>query len=145
MLGKITGAGKGWNIFPTDQRFPICTNSMDSHFNIGTICLPQSNTAYISLICVTGYIQMPQPVFFLCTVCHYMIYTHNTDDTDFLLSLISVLITKTTDYTPCMSVLCLLYRPETVHCSTKNAYTSEITKVLMQGKLIAVAYTLRTY
>ena len=25
------------------------------------------------------------------------------------------------------SVLCLLFRPKTVHCSTKNAYTSEIT------------------
>ena len=25
------------------------------------------------------------------------------------------------------SVLCLHYRPETVHCSTKDAYTSEIT------------------
>jgi len=23
--------------------------------------------------------------------------------------------------------LCLLFRPKTVHCSTKNAYTSEIT------------------
>ena len=31
---------------------------------------------------------------------------------------------------PCQavtSVLCLLFRPQTVHCSTKNAYTSEIT------------------
>ena len=31
---------------------------------------------------------------------------------------------------PCQaltSVLCLHYRPETVHCSTKDAYTSEIT------------------
>ena len=31
---------------------------------------------------------------------------------------------------PCqasISVLCLHYRPETVHCSTKDAYTSEIT------------------
>ena len=31
---------------------------------------------------------------------------------------------------PCQavtSVLCLLYRPETVHCSAKNVYTSEIT------------------
>ena len=31
---------------------------------------------------------------------------------------------------PCQavtSVLCLLFRPKTVHCSTKNAYTSEIT------------------
>ena len=27
---------------------------------------------------------------------------------------------------PPTSVLCLLYRPETVHCSTKDAYTSEI-------------------
>ena len=26
-----------------------------------------------------------------------------------------------------MSVLCLHYRPETVHCSTKDVYTSEIT------------------
>ena len=25
------------------------------------------------------------------------------------------------------SVLCLLFRPKTIHCSTKNAYTSEIT------------------
>ena len=25
------------------------------------------------------------------------------------------------------SVLCLLFRPKTVHCSTKNVYTSEIT------------------
>ena len=25
------------------------------------------------------------------------------------------------------SVLCLFFRPKTVHCSTKNAYTSEIT------------------
>ena len=25
------------------------------------------------------------------------------------------------------SVVCLHYRPETIHCSTKNAYTSEIT------------------
>ena len=46
----------------------------------------------------TVYEQMPQPVFFLCTVCHYMIHTYNTDS---LLSLISVLIAKTTDYTPC--------------------------------------------
>ena len=31
---------------------------------------------------------------------------------------------------PCQavtSVLCLLFRPKTVHCSTKNTYTSEIT------------------
>ena len=31
---------------------------------------------------------------------------------------------------PCQavtSVLCLLFRPKTVHCSTKDAYTSEIT------------------
>ena len=31
---------------------------------------------------------------------------------------------------PCQtvtSVLCLLFHPETVHCSTKNAYTTEIT------------------
>ena len=31
---------------------------------------------------------------------------------------------------PCQAVtcvLCLLFRPKTVHCSTKNAYTSEIT------------------
>ena len=31
---------------------------------------------------------------------------------------------------PCQaltSILCLLFRPKTVHCSTKNAYTSEIT------------------
>ena len=31
---------------------------------------------------------------------------------------------------PCQaltSVLCLDYRPETVHCSTKDVYTSEIT------------------
>ena len=39
---------------------------------------------------------------------------------------------------PCQaltSVLCLLYCPETVHCSTKNTYSFEIIKVLMQGKL----------
>ena len=33
-------------------------------------------------------------------------------------------------WNPCQavtSVLCLHYRPETVHCSTKDAYTSEIT------------------
>ena len=29
-----------------------------------------------------------------------------------------------------ISVLCLLFSPETVHCSTKNAYTSEITITL---------------
>ena len=40
---------------------------------------------------------MPQPVFLLCTVCHYMIYTYSTDSH---LSLISVLIAKTTDYIP---------------------------------------------
>ena len=33
------------------------------------------------------------------------------------------------------SVLCLLYRPETVHCSKKKSYNSEITKVIMRGKL----------
>jgi len=38
MLGKITGVDKGWNIFPTAQRFPICMKSMDSYINIGTIC-----------------------------------------------------------------------------------------------------------
>ena len=36
---------------------------------------------------------------------------------------------------PCQastSVLCLHYRPETVHCSSKDAYTSEITFLLLQ-------------
>ena len=36
---------------------------------------------------------------------------------------------------PCQastSVLCLHYRPETVHCSTKDAYTSEITFLALQ-------------
>ena len=35
---------------------------------------------------------------------------------------------------PCQastSVLCLHYRPETVHCSTKDAYTSEITFLVL--------------
>ena len=50
----------------------------------------------------TVYKQMPLPVFFLCTVWHYMIYTYNTDS---LLSLISVLIAKTTDYTPCYTYM----------------------------------------
>ena len=34
------------------------------------------------------------------------------------------------DFFPCQastSVLCLHYRPETVHCGTKDEYTSEIT------------------
>ena len=44
--------------------------------------------------------QMPQLSFIWCTVCHYMIYTYNTDS---LLSLISVLIAKTTDYIPCFN------------------------------------------
>ena len=30
------------------------------------------------------------------------------------------------------SVLCLHYRPETVHCSTKDAYTSEINFLALQ-------------
>ena len=36
---------------------------------------------------------------------------------------------------PCQasaSVLCLHYRPETVHCSTKDVYTSEITFLALQ-------------
>ena len=45
--------------------------------------------------------QMPQLSFIRCTVCHYMIYTYNTDS---LLSLISVLIAKTTDYIPCKKI-----------------------------------------
>ena len=31
------------------------------------------------------------------------------------------------------SVLCLHYRPETVHCSTKDAYNSEITFLFIQS------------
>ena len=31
------------------------------------------------------------------------------------------------------SVLCLHYRPETVHCSTKDVYTSEITFLALQS------------
>ena len=31
------------------------------------------------------------------------------------------------------SVLCLHYRPETVHCSTKDVYTSEIAFLALQS------------
>ena len=109
---RLTSPGwSAWLNFPTAQRFPFCRNSMDFHINIGTICstilhraIPHADAQNLlstmftySGSVYTGYIQMPQPVFFLCTVCHHMIYTYNTNS---LLSLISVHITKTTDYTP---------------------------------------------
>ena len=34
----MTRADKSWNIFPTAQRFPFFTNSVDSHINMRTIC-----------------------------------------------------------------------------------------------------------
>ena len=34
----MTRADKSWNIFPTAQRFPFFTNSMDSQINMKTIC-----------------------------------------------------------------------------------------------------------
>ena len=50
---------------------------------------------------------------------------------------------------PCQavtSVLCLLFRPKTAHCSTKNAYTSEISFLalvpyIQQRKCFRKAYT----
>ena len=57
-------------------------------------------TVYCLHTVYTEYTQMPQLSFIRCTVCHYMIYTYNTDS---LLSLISVLIAKTTDYIPCFN------------------------------------------
>ena len=44
---------------------------------------------------------------------------------------------------PCQastSVLCLHYRPETVHCSTKDAYTSEITFLALHPCLYVLRY-----
>ena len=40
------------------------------------------------------------------------------------------------------SVWCLLFRPKTVNCSTKNAYTSEIT--FLANTLILTNYALKT-
>ena len=45
---------------------------------------------------------------------------------------------------PCQtvaSVLCLHYRPETVHCSTKDAYTSEITFLALHPWYTVVNHT----
>ena len=41
------------------------------------------------------------------------------------------------------SVLCLLYHPETVHCSTKDAYTSEITFLALKPWVNINKLTLR--
>ena len=47
---------------------------------------------------------------------------------------------------PCQamtSVLCLHYRPETVHCSTKDAYTSEITFLALNPCVRSNNFTFR--
>jgi len=64
----------------------------------------------------TVYKQMPQPVF------SFVLYvtTWSTPTTDSLLSLISVLITKTTDYTPCLS----WYEGNSMLSQSTNVYQS---------------------
>ena len=48
---------------------------------------------------------------------------------------------------PCQavtSVLCLLFRPKTVHCSTKHAYTCEITFLALVPCIDLIIYYLRS-
>ena len=120
VLSKMTRADKSWNIFPTAHRFQFFKNSMDSHISMRTICGTVNHRTVWILISTwepfvvqltteqyrmftypravyTVYKQMQQPVF------SFVLYvtTWSIPNTDSLLSLISVLIAKTTDYIPC--------------------------------------------
>ena len=117
MLGKMTGADKSWNIFQLKD-FHSARTAWILMSTLEPFDVQFTTEQYLMLMfkiyCLrlylgsvyTGYIKMPQHVIFLCTGCHCMIYTYNTNS---LMFLIFVLITKTIDYTPWSLHKCQVY------------------------------------